>query len=540
MFTDMAKDVGGFGLSVVGAVGNALDLPGSMVRDALAGENFVDQLLTPFSDVNRTSGRKLLEKMGARRNKETGIGGWFRDPYEGVLDIAGFATEIVLDPWGPVGAAMKIPSLSRSVGATGRAANTTIRKLIPRLGDSAMNFVENTASTAARVSRTYFESAVQGMKTATRQGSVAKNLTPSLTKYENDIKTLGIGTLDQMKKRGYDFEDEALWSRLVRYAEGREDHYTSPDNIFRGDIVELPEALANVRLPITDVTTLSNGDTVYKVGNIPHVRFKKDDLVKVGTNPDFIPLEDDLLGLGDMWKRELEKSRVDSYNAGQKAPLIGDEAGIEHWPRQMKDLMKYIIRQEDGMFRSSSATRQFEKHPELFRDYVLTGNRGGTEATEALLKDSEWNTIVDEVRSVVDQEMLSKDGNAFAIGKATVRHIKRYAEKLGVDPEDLWEDIGLSRTKPWVEVPELVRRLEAYRGQMDQTARATFSPDAKVVNRAGIFLIVSALCIAQTFIDIFVDCCAGCAPPSLGAGFIDIGTQIHMEVVNNFIFQRFG
>lgn len=43
------------------AIGNVLDLPGSMVRDTLALRNPLDQLLSPFSQDNRTSGEQLIE-----------------------------------------------------------------------------------------------------------------------------------------------------------------------------------------------------------------------------------------------------------------------------------------------------------------------------------------------------------------------------------------------------------------------------------------------------------------------------------------------
>lgn len=87
------------GLSGISKVGNLLGLPGSMVRDVLTLNNPFDQLLTPLSDVNRTSGRDLLTQWGLTQpNKETGMGGWLSDPMEGVRDVAGFAAEVALDP----------------------------------------------------------------------------------------------------------------------------------------------------------------------------------------------------------------------------------------------------------------------------------------------------------------------------------------------------------------------------------------------------------------------------------------------------------
>lgn len=93
------------GLSGLGKVGNLLDVPGSMIRDLLtwlpggvAPVNPLDQLLSPLSGENRTSGRDLLEGYGMRANRETGMGGWLSDPMEGVRDIAGFGVDVLTDP----------------------------------------------------------------------------------------------------------------------------------------------------------------------------------------------------------------------------------------------------------------------------------------------------------------------------------------------------------------------------------------------------------------------------------------------------------
>ena len=46
------------------AIGNLLDLPGSMARDAIMLRNPLDQLLDPFSQENRTSGQDILNNFG--------------------------------------------------------------------------------------------------------------------------------------------------------------------------------------------------------------------------------------------------------------------------------------------------------------------------------------------------------------------------------------------------------------------------------------------------------------------------------------------
>ena len=61
---NLLAELGEASIGGLGAIGNALDLPGSMVRDALSMKNPVDQLLTPFSAKNRTTGRDLARNMG--------------------------------------------------------------------------------------------------------------------------------------------------------------------------------------------------------------------------------------------------------------------------------------------------------------------------------------------------------------------------------------------------------------------------------------------------------------------------------------------
>lgn len=75
-------------------IGNTLDLPGSMVRDVLGGQNPFDQILSPFTSENRTSGRDLLEQYGmAPQNDPTA---WEMNDFLG--GAAGVAAEIGLDP----------------------------------------------------------------------------------------------------------------------------------------------------------------------------------------------------------------------------------------------------------------------------------------------------------------------------------------------------------------------------------------------------------------------------------------------------------
>lgn len=92
-------------LSTLSATGNALDLPGSMVRDVVAWKNPFDQLLTPFHSINRTTGRDLARKWGIARKRDT----WGNA-------IGGMGVEMALDPltYATLGAS--------ALGKAGRAA----------------------------------------------------------------------------------------------------------------------------------------------------------------------------------------------------------------------------------------------------------------------------------------------------------------------------------------------------------------------------------------------------------------------------------
>lgn len=88
--TSLLSKLGGGALSGLGMVGNLLDLPGSMIRDLVTGENPLDQILDPLgfeSEDNRTTGRGLLREYGLAESDDTAAN-W----------TGGLAAEIVLDP----------------------------------------------------------------------------------------------------------------------------------------------------------------------------------------------------------------------------------------------------------------------------------------------------------------------------------------------------------------------------------------------------------------------------------------------------------
>jgi hypothetical protein len=103
-------------LNILQGAGNAMDLPGSMVRDTLAMQNPFDQLATPFSNQNRYTGRDLLRRYGMAGEEDT----WGNFG-------AGMAAEMALDPLNLIGGAGLLSKILK--GARVRKFNKALRGL---------------------------------------------------------------------------------------------------------------------------------------------------------------------------------------------------------------------------------------------------------------------------------------------------------------------------------------------------------------------------------------------------------------------------
>ena len=103
-------------LAALSGAGAALDTPGAVVRNTLAGRNPFRPLLSPFDWEDRVTGRELLAKYGLAGDDPTGAN-----------MAGGYLAEFALDPlaWGGVGALSRGLGLgargARAAGAAGRA-----------------------------------------------------------------------------------------------------------------------------------------------------------------------------------------------------------------------------------------------------------------------------------------------------------------------------------------------------------------------------------------------------------------------------------
>lgn len=140
----------GKSMGMVQYLGETLDKPGRAIRGLLAGRPEALLNLVPFSDTmeltdpqKATSGRDLLEMLGAVERNKPGLGikGWDPSKWDwGNLggDVAGFATEVALDP---------LTLLTGPLGATGALTKQGIAKVAAKAGKGA-----RVAKTAAQQS----------------------------------------------------------------------------------------------------------------------------------------------------------------------------------------------------------------------------------------------------------------------------------------------------------------------------------------------------------------------------------------------------
>lgn len=120
MDASLLRYLGQKSLGGLSALGNFLDVPGSMARDVLAGQNPFDQLLSPFSDAGRTTGRGLLEKYGMLGQNQSGFD-WG--------DVAGVGAEILTDPtnWVTLGGKTALGQLAQKSGKLSKGLAPAIK-----------------------------------------------------------------------------------------------------------------------------------------------------------------------------------------------------------------------------------------------------------------------------------------------------------------------------------------------------------------------------------------------------------------------------
>lgn len=141
----LLKTIGQRSLSGLAAVGNLLDVPGSMVRDTLAGQNPLDQLASPLSGENRVGGRELLEQYGVLGANRKGFDAG---------DVGGFAAEVLLDPTTFIGGLGALKSLGKGGTVLSRASKdvsklSRVGRMSKTVGEAAQGIAPEALQHAA-------------------------------------------------------------------------------------------------------------------------------------------------------------------------------------------------------------------------------------------------------------------------------------------------------------------------------------------------------------------------------------------------------
>jgi len=456
-------DIGSFGLGAVATVGNLFDLPGSSIRDVLAGENPFDQWATPFSSDNRVSGRDLLTQYGlTRKNKETGMSGWISDPLEGVRDLGGFFTEIATDPFGPLTKGLRVSGISAAskmhpvVGAAAKGANF----LFDTLPEKLTKPVASAVGSVFRGGRYLFDRFAQGVTNEWVQPVAAnvrrrfRETTDSVqAKAAAILKTAEVSDFPMTIDDTLDMADPASWTNprsplrvgsrldaIRNFLEAKPDDIHVEPTLQSRDIVQLGDAVKEVewvnQTPNGRTVKLVGDDTVYNESALTPL------LMRMGES---IPeqMRKPLQAL----RSEIHASRAELRAMGVNVPDWFDAYAAfaprakSDYLRQLEEIMQKSI---SGWRKGTQSLASALKNPGS-RELMLGGFKEKTAGINRLYNDNRFDAIT---------EMVKADANPVPIVDAlgmphhvldqhiSLRHVEPFADMLGVDVEDLWNDIN--------------------------------------------------------------------------------------------------
>lgn len=420
--TDILRNVGSMGLGAVSATGNLLDLPGSIARDLLAGKGFMsfDQLMTPFTDENRTTGRQLLHTWGlAPAEKETGPTP-FADPKEFAYDTLGFLAEVYTDPFGPIGKLLKVPAAAaRVLKAGGGLAEAGVRA-IP-FGNFTADLARSGAKRAKLLAKQFLY-APSGGTYDPRNQAISEA-------YHEAVRT-GTDRIMGLASLAARYMDSTGWKMTADSPD-----YFDNMRAFRR-YAEQTEEFAK---------TLD-----------PNVKLFPDELKPV------------VEGL----RQQADSLRVVESKYFNIATL-NDQADISFWDRRMGDRFKDAILNEMGPY-VSDVTRRLGGLPDgatNLREQLIKGFWGGTVDLNTILKDDRWNKLIKGVKAHPELRNMVDSLHQEYADVAGIRHVKSFAEKMDMSPKELWSELGFSEAKPWEPVQKVEAALNQFVGVQRDLAK---------------------------------------------------------------------
>lgn len=463
---DTLGAVGGASLGAVASAGNFLDLPGSSIRDVLAGQNPFDQWMTPLTDQNRTSGRQLLQKFGMQANKETGIGGWFSDPGEGLRDIAGFGAEVLLDPFGPLtkgtkmaaGAAKLVDRAHPLVKALAKGGMYAFDKL----PEKAVGSIKDTLMAGGRGIKSLFNVASEGI-TDPYVMAVKENAHAAAKVFREQANLISIETVQTANKSGFsldiddklDMSDPQNWNvegsplvargredQIWRYLEGTYDptnaKFGQGDLVTIGDDATPREVEYMNRTATGTKVKLAGDDNLYD-----DLQLKPHWLSEGQQIPDeLIPVLDRLKNFRDGGKARAEPLGL---NIGE---LFDRHVAFAHRRKGSN------LRRAESISGLGAPDYTRKNYQNLASTLMVTGSRemmyksfvDGTPGVNKLFADKLWESEFKRVNDLATTP-ATVNGVQHQIlpDMVGLKHVDDVASALGMTSEELWKDVMTGR-----------------------------------------------------------------------------------------------
>lgn len=454
------KDIGETGLGAVATVGNFLDLPGSSVRDVLAGENPFDQWLTPLSGENRVSGRDLLTQFGVQQNRTGGISDWGSDPMEAVRDIAGFGVEVLTDPFGP---ALKPLGAAAAVSGAGRGISTVAKKLA-NVNSMTRNLAAG-ATGAGRVARALFDPDVLGMVSAAgqkmgirlsrknrmREDALRQEATVALMEIDKHLPMVVDDLVDPTdwknprSQKNVARNRRAIRDALEPPAEGYE---RPPYEPLSNDVVEVngldgPQVIASVD-PVRTVGPDGAEKIDFQVYLVNQGRkpYAMDDVRFIWDQRVEIPKE--IESIISFFRTQADGRVRRAIQAGLRTGILRDVR--EHAYRQGSDAFKRLLEEQDAS-RRYYRPRPYQEIRATAegRQEMYQGFLDGTNGIDRFSNDPLWGDIFMQSDEIPGQFVKNVEGADFLVFPDLVvpSHLDNLAAQVGMTGRELWDTVGL-------------------------------------------------------------------------------------------------
>ena len=462
------RDIGGVGLGAVASAGNFLDLPGSSVRDLLAGEGLAksfDQWATPLSGENRVSGRDLLSRYGMRANKETGIGGWLSDPGEGLRDLAGFAAEVVTDPFGPATKAlMGGTAAGRALTTAAGRAHPLVRALgrgakgvFDTLPNAAQDYVLKRAMRATRGVTSIFGKYGQGVTDPLVQDmaiNVRKQVEGMIESVRADTAEIALtagrsgfnlkadDTLDMNVPTNWTQDSSPIVTRaredaMYSYLEGTYDPKAA--TLQTGDLVTMGDTFKEV-----EFVNMTEGGTKVKLLN-DDVEYDLNQL-----QPAFmqqkVTLPDALKPVLDKVKKNVDALKTQAQEIGLR---LGDDFDpyALYFPRGKSAKLRqaeHITGRTPQSWRRSNTSLVATLLAPGGREMKYKGFTRGTVGVQELFTDKYFQDTVAKLDAEATPVSADPDAQKIFTDMVGIRHVEGFAQSMGYTADELWERLTVA------------------------------------------------------------------------------------------------